>query len=322
MTSLLPRVIDLNLDLQQPTYRRSLHTLAVVVALATLPLVFVGGAVTSKNAGLAVPDWPLSFGQVNPPGWWRVDNVLFEHGHRLLGATVGLLVIALVVWTHRLERRRWVRRFSLVLLGAVVLQGILGGLRVTEISTKLAVVHGCLAQVFFCLAGAMACVTSPRWIGQPPADPSPEAAGVRRACLVVAAAVFVQLVLGAMLRHLGWGLLYHILWALVVLLLTGALAIRLLADHGQRPLIRRPVHALAGFVVLQMMAGPMAWFVTQGYSDDRTATLAEWLLPTLHVALGALALLSAVATVLGAFRSLALPWSPGRAVPGAEVQAL
>lgn len=303
-------------------YHRSLHALAVVVTLATLPLVFVGGAVTSKNAGLAVPDWPLSFGQINPPGWWRIDNVLFEHGHRLLGASVGLLVIALVVWTYRLERRRWVRRFSLVVLGAVIVQGVMGGLRVTEISTKLAVVHGCLAQLFFCLAGAMACFTSRGWLCGPPAVETPDAAKVRRACLVVAVAVFIQLVLGAILRHFDAGLLPHIFWALLVVLLTAALAIRILSDHPGRPMMRRPVHALAGFVVLQMMVGPMAWFVTQSFHDDRTATLVEWLIPTLHVAVGALALLSAVVTVLGVYRCLALPQSCGQSLSAAEVQAL
>src|SRR5260221_2958411 len=103
------------------------HRFAMVTAGATLVLIFVGALVTSTGSGLAVPDWPLSFGQVFPP---MVGGVFFEHGHRLVAATVGLLTMVLAAWFHRAESRAWVRRTALAAALAVVAQGLLGGLTV------------------------------------------------------------------------------------------------------------------------------------------------------------------------------------------------
>jgi cytochrome c oxidase assembly protein subunit 15 len=139
------------------------HRFAVLAVVATFPLVFVGGAVTSKNAGMAVPDWPLSFGSVNPPGWWEMDQVNYEHGHRLLGTTVGLLVLTLAVWTGWRDPRKSLRSFAYALLAAVVVQGLLGGIRVLWDSKALALIHGCTAQLFFAGIVVMACVSAPGW---------------------------------------------------------------------------------------------------------------------------------------------------------------
>src|SRR5689334_101945 len=126
-------------------------TFAKVVVAATFVLIVAGGNVTSKGAGMAVPDWPTSFGSFNPSGWTSnmhglIPGVRDEHFHRLLGATVGVLVIALTVWVCVRDSRRPVRYLVLAALAMVCIQGVMGGKRVTENSLTLAVIHGCFAQ--------------------------------------------------------------------------------------------------------------------------------------------------------------------------------
>src|SRR5882762_10636310 len=126
---------------------RALHRFALLVACATFFLIIAGALVTSHDAGLATPDWPLSNGQFFPR---MVGNLFWEHGHRLIASTVGLLTIALNVYLYKREPRRWVRRLGLVALGTVIAQGLLGGLTV-KLMLPLAVssAHATLAQPFF-----------------------------------------------------------------------------------------------------------------------------------------------------------------------------
>ena len=141
--------------LQAPLW---LHRSTVAVAAATLVLIFVGGLVTSTGSGLAVPDWPLSFGQVFPP---MVGGVLYEHGHRMVAAFVGMLTVTLVVLYTRWEPRRWVRWLARGALAAVILQGLLGGLTVLlRLPTAVSVAHACLAQAFLCVMVTLAVCTA------------------------------------------------------------------------------------------------------------------------------------------------------------------
>src|SRR5579863_8683302 len=103
-----------------------LHRYAVVLSVCTLFLVVAGASVTSKEAGLSVPDWPLSYGQVMPP---MTGGVFFEHGHRMVGATVGMLTIGLLIWLRR-DPLSWMRKLGWVTLGWVIVVGLLGGLTV------------------------------------------------------------------------------------------------------------------------------------------------------------------------------------------------
>src|SRR5215471_18489032 len=137
------------------------HRFAVLTAGATVVLLFLGGLVTSTGSALAVPDWPLSFGQVFPP---MVGGVLFEHSHRLAAALVGCLTIVLALWTVIGDGRPAVRALGLLALLAVVLQGVLGGVTVLyRLPLAVSVIHACLAQAFFCLTVALATVTAPGW---------------------------------------------------------------------------------------------------------------------------------------------------------------
>jgi cytochrome c oxidase assembly protein subunit 15 len=176
---------------------------------ATLCLIFLGGLVTSLGAGLAVPDWPTTFGHnmfLYPVSGW-VGGVFFEHTHRLLASIVGLLTSVLAIWTWRVDARRWVRWLGVTAFLLVVVQGVFGGLRVTQLSVVLAIVHGCVAQTFLCVVIVLAAALSRRW------DETHGAAmtnsgitALRRAGWAFVGAVYVQLVLGAVMRHLGAGL--------------------------------------------------------------------------------------------------------------------
>src|SRR3989338_3837872 len=116
---------------------------------ATLFLIFVGGLVTSTGSGLSVPDWPLSYGTLFPP---MVGGIRFEHTHRLIAGFVGLLTLALAVWSSRREPRRSLRRLGWIALAAVVAQAVLGGITVLQqLPLPVSVAHACLGQLFFCL---------------------------------------------------------------------------------------------------------------------------------------------------------------------------
>ena len=136
-----------------------LHRFAVLLAISTLFLVIAGASVTSNQAGLSVPDWPLSYGQVMPE---MKGGVFYEHGHRMIASAVGFLTVIFAMWLWRAEPRAWVRRLGLVAVAGVILQGVLGGLTVLYLLPKaVSISHACLAQLFFSTTVALALFTSP-----------------------------------------------------------------------------------------------------------------------------------------------------------------
>jgi cytochrome c oxidase assembly protein subunit 15 len=178
------------------------HRFGVLTAVATLFLIFVGGLVTSTGSGLSVPDWPLSYGMLMPP---MVGNVFYEHGHRMVASFVGFLTLVLAVWTARAESRAGVRRLAWAALATVVAQGVLGGITVIYLlPTAVSVVHACLAQTFFCIVIALAYVTSREWLG--PDAPTTDVPRLRGAAVAAPGIVYVQLMIGAVMRHIGAGL--------------------------------------------------------------------------------------------------------------------
>jgi cytochrome c oxidase assembly protein subunit 15 len=198
---------------KRPEYHPALHAFAVLTALATFPLIFMGGLVTSHQAGMSVPDWPNSYGYnmfLFPPRLW-VGGIFYEHTHRLMGTVVGMLSIALAITAWRVDKRPWVKWLCAAVLGAVIIQGILGGLRVVLVKLNLAVIHGCLAQAVFCLTALAAAATSRWWhsVGGV-ADPAPRAASSRPPTVALAAIatflIFGQLIVGALMRHYHAGL--------------------------------------------------------------------------------------------------------------------
>jgi cytochrome c oxidase assembly protein subunit 15 len=193
------------------TYNPGLHRIALLTAAATFPLIFMGGLVTSHHAGLAVPDWPNSFGYnmfLFPPRLW-VGGILFEHTHRLMGTVVGTLSIILCAWAWLRDKRKSIRWMATAVLAGVIFQGILGGLRVVLVNLDLAIVHGCFAQAFFCLTALMAVMSSRWWTEAPNLSDSEDSPAGRRlvlAGILTVAVVYGQLVVGAVMRHEGAGL--------------------------------------------------------------------------------------------------------------------
>lgn len=182
------------------------HLVACVLVAGTAFLIFWGGLVTSHDAGLSVPDWPTSYNK-----WWlwlheMPGNVFWEHMHREIAKIIGFITLCLAIWTSRVEPRFGVRVLGASMLLTVLLQGLLGGLTVLfMLKTEISTTHACLAQIFFCMTVANAVVTSPFYVrGLRPADtprrPTRWLGGV------AVAAVFLQLVAGAVMRHTDSGL--------------------------------------------------------------------------------------------------------------------
>src|SRR5258708_19051844 len=151
-----------------------LHRFSKSLVACRVRLILAGSLVTSHDAGLSVPDWPTSYGWnmfTFPPSMW-VANILYEHGHRLIASTVGFLTIVLAVWIWMADSRRWLRWFGVAALGAVVAQGVLRGLTVLFfLPAAVSTAHPGLPDIFFCITGAVAIFTSPRWArGYPGAD--------------------------------------------------------------------------------------------------------------------------------------------------------
>ncbi len=195
-------------------YSPALALYAKCVVAATFALLFIGALVTSHNAGMAVPDWPLSFGSLNPEGWWGNLPVRLEHGHRLFGASVGLLVTVLFFWVWFSDgRTRALRVLTLAALIGVILQGVLGGLRVTietagnpHLALRLRILHACVAQAELCLLVAIATFLSRGWMAEAWTSAGVKFSAIRLHAWAAVIAVFGQLIVGAAMRHKGAGL--------------------------------------------------------------------------------------------------------------------
>jgi cytochrome c oxidase assembly protein subunit 15 len=283
-----------------PRADRGLHRWAVATAAATLLLITAGGLVTSTESGLSVPDWPTTYGEnpfTFPLSKW-VGGIRFEHSHRLIASTVGLMTMVLAVWLQRREERRWVRRLGWAALAAVVAQGVLGGLTVIFLlPTGVSVAHACLAQTFFCISVALAVVTSPGFQAGEAAPRSP----VSRAAALTTALVFGQLLVGAVMRHTKAGLAIpdfplalgrvlppiesfavaihfaHRVGAVLVACAVAACVVQ--AVRSGRPRLVRMAWFLAAVVFAQIALG--AFTVLSGK---------QFLVTTAHVATGALLL--------------------------------
>src|SRR2546428_8796843 len=183
---------------------RWLNRFAWLTCVAALLLICSGGMVTSKDVGLAVPDWPTTFGYnmfLFPVSKW-VGGILFEHTHRLIGSVVGFLTIILAVWLWLSEDRQWVRNLGVIALGGVILQGILGGLRVTMMKDEIGVFHACIAQAFLGLLVVIALVTTNFWqtLANLRIDPL-KLTQMKTLAIGITLAIYLQLALGATMRH-------------------------------------------------------------------------------------------------------------------------
>ena len=289
-----------------------------VAVAATLLLLGVGGVVTSAGAGLAVTDWPRSFGynMFLYPFSRMTGDIYYEHAHRLFGALVGLTTLVMAISLQRLERRAWVRRLGWLALGMVIVQGVLGGLRVTGRLTlsasaesmapnlALALVHGVFAQLFFATLVALAVFTSRGWrqAGEPLFRPS---ARVDRAlALALVLLLLGQLLLGAAQRHFQQLLVFHVVLGVAfVAPLAVNLGIRSWSLNRGRKVLQRVGLALLAAICFQLLLGFGAFAVLDSPGNLAVRTAHQWF--------GAVVLALAVMLSCWSFRLLA----PTRAQP-------
>lgn len=306
-----PRASDL-----APRSQRWHHRYAKLVAACTVLLIAAGASVTSTDSGLSVPDWPTTYGwnMFAFPLSKMVGGIRYEHTHRLIASTVGFMTIILAAWTWRVETRRWVRWLGVACLGAVILQGVLGGITVLLfLPPAVSTGHAALAQLFFCLTVTLAVVTSPRW--RNPQSPV-EDATLRRTATTTTVAIYAQILLGAAMRHTTSGLAIpdfplsfghvlppvwnahiainfaHRIGAGIVTLLILATAGHVWYHHRCRPGLIRNATALVAFVIVQVTLG--AFVVWSGR---------DVVINTLHVVNGATVLATSLVLTLRTWRA-------------------
>lgn len=295
------------------TYHPALHGLVLLTTALTWPLLLVGGSVTVYRVGMAVPDWPTTFGVnmflynfLNSP--WGVQ---LEHTHRLVGALVGFLCIGIAVGYLWKERRGWLKGLAVVTLVAVIVQGIMGGFRVRWNSPNLAFLHGCTAEAFFALMVAFCVFAGRRWATA--IVPTADTQKLRRLSLTVALLIFAQLLLGAWVRHYGdWrGVWVHGLFATAVLGHVAGIAVRVRRVSSTVPNLLPATRALVILTLAQLILGLLAWWLLRPFDGiARTVWPAQAAIRILHQGLGALLLASSIVLALRARRELTSPSSP------------
>lgn len=291
------------------------HRFALLLACGVVLLISAGALVTSTESGLSVPDWPLSYGTLNPPNWWTISTVRAEHGHRLIAGTIAILTVLLAIWIGRREPRRWVRRLAWLAVAAVLAQALLGGITVLFfLPTPVSVGHAALAQIFLCLTVTIALVTSPWWRRNGHAR-SAGAAALVPVAAVTTGLVFLQILLGAVMRHSGAGLAIpdfplafgrlvpsefdfpvgihfaHRVGAVVVLAAVAWTVVRTLRLAPEAGRLRLPAAALGLLVVLQVSLGAAVVLTGKAVLPN-----------TVHVATGATLLATSLLLTLGAWR--------------------
>lgn len=280
------------------TENLGLHRFAAFTAVSTFGLIIAGALVTSNDAGLSVPDWPLSYGQLMPP---MIGGIFYEHGHRMIASFVGLLTVVLALWLWRRESRAWVKKLGWAALVAVIAQGVLGGITVLFfLPTAVSVGHACLAQLFFSMVVSLAVVTSPAWRRLEPAVSLADgrAPSLRHLCVAANVAIFAQLLLGAAFRHKGAGIVPHLIGAAVVAVLVIWVLARVMEDYSSEPRIFRWALALNGLVMLQVVLGAATYWVRQLTADAPQPLPPMVWLTVAHVAVGAAILALSVVLTL------------------------
>ena len=359
-------------------YHPWLHRLALLTAVTTFILICMGGLVTSTDSGLAVPDWPTTFGYnmflyplsktvsgflfavdlnlqadldnnnlslelrkalekneisvsenviisteeqgsrwkladkanertytlIKSDEWLNVyvHGVLYEHSHRLIGSIVGFLTIVLMVALWVKDARKWMRWLGVIALVAVIAQGVMGGLRVTNLSKVLAIIHACFAQAFFALTASLVLFTSRSWLQTSVKVETTDAARLRNLNLITLGLIYIQFIFGAMLRHTGTRLDAHLLFAGLVTIHIFLLLRRILKNYPEQPILVRLILLLSGFLAVQLTLGFGAYLAEFTAFGEGVPPVAGVIITTAHVAIGALMLVVSVVLTLNVLR--------------------
>jgi cytochrome c oxidase assembly protein subunit 15 len=278
------------------------HRYAIFLAGCIVLLLTAGALVTSNDAGLAVPDWPLSYGTLTPP---MIGGIFYEHGHRVIATLVGILTIGLAAWLAFVEPRRWVRRLGWTALGLVVAQGLLGGLTVLYmLPPAVSTAHATLAQLFFITIISMAVFTSDWWQSDLQIHDDAGSPSLKSLAVATSASIVLQTVLGAGFRHGAFGILPHFIGAALVTFMvvwTGRVVRKRFREV--RPLRKAVIFLDATFGTQLLLGGATYWVVLD--ARDAPQPLPLFVSVTVaHVVMGALTLASSMLVTLISFRLL------------------
>ena len=289
-------------------YNRGLHRFATFTAMWTFVLIIAGALVTSNDAGLSVPDWPTSFGSLYklPP---MVGGIKFEHSHRMIAESVGLLTIILAVWLSKVDRRPWMRKLGWTALGTVIAQGVLGGITVLHyLPPSISSAHATLGQTFFCLIVSIWLFTGRTWVDEPRRNLPTKKPSIQVLTGLAVTSIYVQLILGAAFRHHGIKLLPHIISATVVTFVVLWTVVRVLTEYPHVDQLRKPAVALLSLLMVQLGLGFGSWVTRVEWGRDAVQPEAAMVWTTVsHVAVGALLLATSVVLAIQAWRHVAIP---------------
>jgi len=278
------------------------HCFCALSCLVTVILILFGGLVTSMGAGLAVPDWPTSFGYNMFLFPWSkmIGGIFYEHMHRLLGSVVGILTVSTAIIIFLTDTRKWLKYLSLLACALVIFQGILGGLRVVLIELDLAIVHACVAQLFFALMVSMTLFTSKGWLVNKNSNQNDSKLNIL--AILTVCSIYIQTILGALLRHTGNMLEAHFLFAFIVGSLIIWLCVRANRVHYDNKEILRNANWLGFILCSQILLGLFAFIQKYTILGKKFAYSTFLISTSLHVVFGALLLAFAITLTLRILR--------------------
>jgi cytochrome c oxidase assembly protein subunit 15 len=269
-------------------------------------LLIAGALVTSNEAGDSVPDWPLSFGRWLIASENFIANVRYEYSHRFIAGVVGVGTALLMVLTLLLEKRSWLKKLAIAAAAGVVLQALIGGVRVhfPEYKALIAVPHALIAQSFFGLIVAIAVFTSKSWTREHQAEADEGSPSLRRMSVVTVCAVLGQLVLGAGFRHGAFGIIPHVVGAVAVTVLIVTSAILVMRRHSESDFLKKPARLSLLFLILQLALGVGAYAARVKSAGDPQPLEPMISLTAAHVVVGALTLATVLLLTLRCHRVL------------------
>ncbi len=282
------------------TYHSAVHKFSLFVVAWAVILLCAGALVTSEDAALAVPDWPLSYGSLTPP---MVGGIAFEHTHRVIAAVLGLFIVILSIMLWRKDERPWVKWLGVAAVGGVIVQGILGGLTVLKLLHYwLPVMHACMAQIMFVTLVSIAVVTSRWWVSDRPQFEDKATPMIHTIVVLNALAIFLQIALGAAFRHKYSPATPHVAWALGVLLVASWTARELrkrFADSKEISIARALLHGIVG---VQILLGIAALWTRMRSAEDPQPMPAMVGTTVVHTVVGAILFATAILVVLFCYR--------------------
>jgi heme a synthase len=281
-------------------YHPGVHKFALFLVLYAAVLLTAGALVTSEDAALAVPDWPLSYGTLNPP---MVGGIAFEHSHRLIAAGLGILIIILAFLLWRFEERPWMKWLGLAALGGVIFQGILGGLTVIKLLHYwLPVMHACTAEIMFAILVSIAFFTSHWYMQSLPQYPDSGSPSIHSIVALNAVIIFLQVLVGAGFRHNYISLKPHVFGAPIVLAMVIWTAVTLRRRFPEVKEISRARILLHAIVGLQILLGIAALWTRISTADAPQPMPLMVAATVVHTVVGAILFAASIVTALLCYR--------------------